>query len=248
VRGSSGTCGVPCSVPQPVLHSLALRTAAEPGHFASGELDARHPCRESGGACATGRTGREAGARGHRTWPAPRRVCRAGGGSLASRHRRERRRRRRAGRRSQKRPVLVALTGYGRSEDKQRAQSAGLDHHLTKPVDIDALRERRRHSRRRRSRRARVLTSGGPPNDRASARAPQRALPGMLRAADQERESAIPTPIPNVNPPSQARIMSPPQFEGRRVRGRSHGVPSRSSSSGSTPAGRERVLRSDARR
>lgn len=37
--------------------------------------------------------------------------------------------------------VLVALTGYGRDEDKQQARAAGFDHHLTKPVDMDALRD-----------------------------------------------------------------------------------------------------------
>jgi len=35
--------------------------------------------------------------------------------------------------------VLVALTGYGREEDRQRALQAGFDHHLVKPVDPDAL-------------------------------------------------------------------------------------------------------------
>ncbi|MEW6271673.1 MAG: PAS domain S-box protein [Thermodesulfobacteriota bacterium] len=35
--------------------------------------------------------------------------------------------------------MLVALTGYGRSEDKARALAAGFDHHLTKPVEFDAL-------------------------------------------------------------------------------------------------------------
>jgi CheY-like chemotaxis protein len=35
--------------------------------------------------------------------------------------------------------VLVALTGYGRDEDKQRALAAGFDYHLVKPVDVDAL-------------------------------------------------------------------------------------------------------------
>jgi CheY-like chemotaxis protein/anti-sigma regulatory factor (Ser/Thr protein kinase) len=32
--------------------------------------------------------------------------------------------------------ILVALTGYGRDEDKKRAAEAGFDHHLTKPVDF----------------------------------------------------------------------------------------------------------------
>jgi DNA-binding response OmpR family regulator len=34
---------------------------------------------------------------------------------------------------------LVALTGYGRSEDKVRALAAGFDLFLVKPFDIDAL-------------------------------------------------------------------------------------------------------------
>ena len=35
--------------------------------------------------------------------------------------------------------LLVALTGYGRDKDKKRANEAGFDHHLTKPVDFDAI-------------------------------------------------------------------------------------------------------------
>jgi DNA-binding response OmpR family regulator len=35
--------------------------------------------------------------------------------------------------------MLVALTGYGREEDKLRALSAGFDRHMTKPLEIDAL-------------------------------------------------------------------------------------------------------------
>ncbi len=37
------------------------------------------------------------------------------------------------------RTVLVALTGYGREDDKRRAIEAGFDHHQTKPVDFDAI-------------------------------------------------------------------------------------------------------------
>ncbi|HET9482880.1 MAG TPA: ATP-binding protein [Xanthomonadales bacterium] len=37
------------------------------------------------------------------------------------------------------RPTLIALTGWGQEQDKQRARQAGFDHHLTKPVDLDAL-------------------------------------------------------------------------------------------------------------
>ena len=35
--------------------------------------------------------------------------------------------------------TLVALSGYGRQEDKQNARSAGFDMHLTKPVDEKRL-------------------------------------------------------------------------------------------------------------
>jgi CheY-like chemotaxis protein len=37
------------------------------------------------------------------------------------------------------RMFLVALSGYGREQDKERAREAGFDAHLTKPVDIHAL-------------------------------------------------------------------------------------------------------------
>jgi two-component system CheB/CheR fusion protein len=36
---------------------------------------------------------------------------------------------------------LVALTGYGQAEDKQRTQAAGFDDHLVKPVEMKALQE-----------------------------------------------------------------------------------------------------------
>jgi len=35
--------------------------------------------------------------------------------------------------------MLVALTGYGREEDRSKALAAGFDHHLVKPVSTDAL-------------------------------------------------------------------------------------------------------------
>jgi CheY-like chemotaxis protein len=38
--------------------------------------------------------------------------------------------------------VLVALTGYGQAEARQRALDAGFDEHLTKPVAPDRLVER----------------------------------------------------------------------------------------------------------
>lgn len=34
---------------------------------------------------------------------------------------------------------LVALSGYGQSDDKQRTRDAGFDDHLVKPVDFEVL-------------------------------------------------------------------------------------------------------------
>ena len=34
---------------------------------------------------------------------------------------------------------VIALTGWGQSEDRRRSAEAGLDAHLVKPVDVDAL-------------------------------------------------------------------------------------------------------------
>ena len=35
--------------------------------------------------------------------------------------------------------VLVALTGYGQEQDRQRSREAGFDEHLVKPASIDDL-------------------------------------------------------------------------------------------------------------
>ena len=35
--------------------------------------------------------------------------------------------------------LLIAMTGYGRDEDRMRSRNAGFDHHLVKPLDLDAL-------------------------------------------------------------------------------------------------------------
>lgn len=35
--------------------------------------------------------------------------------------------------------IIIAITGYGQPEDRQRVIEAGFDHHLVKPVDIDEL-------------------------------------------------------------------------------------------------------------
>lgn len=36
--------------------------------------------------------------------------------------------------------TLIALTGYGRAEDRQQSKEAGFDRHLVKPVDVGELR------------------------------------------------------------------------------------------------------------
>jgi PAS domain S-box-containing protein len=38
-------------------------------------------------------------------------------------------------------PVLVAMTGYGAAEDRQKSKDAGFDYHLTKPVDPARLQD-----------------------------------------------------------------------------------------------------------
>lgn len=35
--------------------------------------------------------------------------------------------------------MLVALTGYGEQQDRDRAHKAGFDHHLVKPINPDTL-------------------------------------------------------------------------------------------------------------
>ena len=35
--------------------------------------------------------------------------------------------------------VIIALTGWGQEEDRRRTREAGIDHHLVKPVDVNAL-------------------------------------------------------------------------------------------------------------
>ncbi|MEO5771702.1 MAG: PAS domain S-box protein [Burkholderiaceae bacterium] len=41
--------------------------------------------------------------------------------------------------RADKRPLMVALTGWGQEEDRRRSTEAGFDAHLVKPVALDAL-------------------------------------------------------------------------------------------------------------
>jgi CheY-like chemotaxis protein len=35
--------------------------------------------------------------------------------------------------------MLVAVTGWNQSQDRQRSRAAGFDHHFAKPVDLEAL-------------------------------------------------------------------------------------------------------------
>jgi CheY-like chemotaxis protein len=35
--------------------------------------------------------------------------------------------------------ILVALTGWGQADDRRRSKEAGIDHHLTKPVEFAAI-------------------------------------------------------------------------------------------------------------
>lgn len=37
--------------------------------------------------------------------------------------------------------TLIAMTGWGRAEDRDRALAAGFDQHVVKPVDLERLRE-----------------------------------------------------------------------------------------------------------
>ena len=42
---------------------------------------------------------------------------------------------------SQRDVTLVALTGWGQEDDRRRSKEVGIDHHLVKPVDINALKK-----------------------------------------------------------------------------------------------------------
>jgi CheY-like chemotaxis protein len=35
--------------------------------------------------------------------------------------------------------LLVALSGYGQEEDRRRSATAGIDHHLIKPANLNSL-------------------------------------------------------------------------------------------------------------
>lgn len=40
-----------------------------------------------------------------------------------------------------KKPIMIALTGYGQESDRQEAIAAGFDLHLTKPIGLPALKK-----------------------------------------------------------------------------------------------------------
>ena len=56
--------------------------------------------------------------------------------------------------------LFIALTGFGSAADRRRAKEAGFDHHLTKPIDFDALKSILRRPAPRRSR-SRAPAAGG---------------------------------------------------------------------------------------
>jgi two-component system CheB/CheR fusion protein len=56
--------------------------------------------------------------------------------------------------------TLVALSGYGNTEDVARSRDAGFDYHLVKPVDADVLSE--------------IITGHGAPRGRVDARRVER--------------------------------------------------------------------------
>ena len=41
--------------------------------------------------------------------------------------------------RTQPKPLLIALTGYGQAEDFDRSRDAGFDHHFVKPAELRAI-------------------------------------------------------------------------------------------------------------
>jgi CheY-like chemotaxis protein len=45
--------------------------------------------------------------------------------------------------------TIVALTGWGQDDDRQRSADAGFDHHFVKPIDTDALADVLKKSPRR---------------------------------------------------------------------------------------------------
>jgi signal transduction histidine kinase/CheY-like chemotaxis protein len=60
--------------------------------------------------------------------------------------------------------TIVAITGYGREEDRRRSAESGFDHHLVKPVDLDVLQ------------RLLAAAGSGPAADRGARRRPSAPL------------------------------------------------------------------------
>ena len=47
-----------------------------------------------------------------------------------------------------KKPLLIAQTGWGQEQDRERTRQAGFDYHLVKPVDVAKVQEILAHARR----------------------------------------------------------------------------------------------------
>jgi CheY-like chemotaxis protein len=73
---------------------------------------------------------------------------------------------------SDRRPLMVAITGSGDVEDRRRSRAAGIDLHLTKPVDPESL--------RRLLRRFEQVISGAPVADRITSGGGSRHLPARF--------------------------------------------------------------------
>jgi len=42
---------------------------------------------------------------------------------------------------SERRPLTIALTGFGRPEDEAKVKAAGFDYHIVKPADISLIQQ-----------------------------------------------------------------------------------------------------------
>ncbi|HEY1068354.1 MAG TPA: response regulator, partial [Pirellulales bacterium] len=79
-------------------------------------------------------------------------------------------------------PLLAAVTGYGQSDDRRRAEASGFRYHLVKPVSPDDLLLVLREAAARLGRPVQSVRDGAPPTAGAS-------LDGRGRAFDGRNES-----------------------------------------------------------
>ena len=82
-----------------------------------------------------------------------------------------------------RRPLLVALTGWGQDEDRRRSEEAGFDAHLVKPVDRRSPWQTSGRAQRRQARGARLIDSATWPLTilADSGRGPTRVQDGEVR-------------------------------------------------------------------